>query len=144
MKDELAKRYDPRDFEQRLYQKWEQEGFFTPADDRDRPKFSVVIPPPNVTGRLHICHALRSCLAPGPPRIREALRGWPDLSRPGHGQLVPELWHGQLRRRGRVPRTGREALLRRLSSHRLRPQTDRGHDASGDDARRRGPGRSSA
>src|SRR5713226_6472129 len=62
MKEELAKRYDPRDFEQRLYQKWEQEGFFTPADDRDRPKFSVVIPPPNVTGRLHIGHALVNSL----------------------------------------------------------------------------------
>jgi valyl-tRNA synthetase len=62
MKEELAKRYDPRDFEQRLYQRWEQEGFFTPADDRDRPKFSVVIPPPNVTGRLHIGHALVNSL----------------------------------------------------------------------------------
>src|SRR5260370_34408664 len=62
MKEELAKRYDPRDFEQRLYQKWEQEGSSTPADDRDRPKFSVVIPPPNVTGRLHIGHALVNSL----------------------------------------------------------------------------------
>jgi valyl-tRNA synthetase len=62
MKEELAKRYEPADFEQRLYAKWEAEGYFTPADDPERPKFSIVIPPPNVTGRLHIGHALVNTL----------------------------------------------------------------------------------
>ena len=58
MKEELAKRYEPESFEQRIYAKWEAEGYFTPVVDRERPKFSIVIPPPNVTGRLHIGHAL--------------------------------------------------------------------------------------
>ena len=58
MKEELAKRYDPADFERRLYKKWEEGEFFRPLLDRERPKFSIVIPPPNVTGRLHIGHAL--------------------------------------------------------------------------------------
>ena len=62
MKEELAPRYDPSQFEQRLYAFWEKEGFFTPIVDRERPKFSIVIPPPNVTGRLHIGHALVNTL----------------------------------------------------------------------------------
>lgn len=62
MKEELAKRYEPTEFEQRLYQFWEQGEYFTPVVDRDRPKFSIVIPPPNVTGRLHIGHALVNTL----------------------------------------------------------------------------------
>ncbi|HEX3582625.1 MAG TPA: valine--tRNA ligase, partial [Thermoanaerobaculia bacterium] len=62
MKEELATRYNPADFEQRIYAFWESGGYFTPVVDRDRPKFSIVIPPPNVTGRLHIGHALVNSL----------------------------------------------------------------------------------
>ena len=62
MKEELAKRYEPAEIEQRLYATWEREGYFKPIVDRDRPRFSIVIPPPNVTGRLHIGHALVNTL----------------------------------------------------------------------------------
>jgi len=62
MKQELPTRYDPSTFEQKLYEFWEREGFFTPCVDREKPKFSIVIPPPNVTGRLHIGHALVNTL----------------------------------------------------------------------------------
>ena len=62
MKEELAKRYNPPDFEQRIYAAWEKGEFFKPILDRERPKFSIVIPPPNVTGRLHIGHALVNTL----------------------------------------------------------------------------------
>ena len=62
MKEELATRYNPVDFEQRIYAFWESGGYFTPVVDRERPKFSIVIPPPNVTGRLHIGHALVNTL----------------------------------------------------------------------------------
>ncbi|MEO6259165.1 MAG: valine--tRNA ligase, partial [Thermoanaerobaculia bacterium] len=62
MKEELSTRYDPKDFEQRLYRNWEEKDFFKPLMDRERPKFSIVIPPPNVTGRLHIGHALVNTL----------------------------------------------------------------------------------
>jgi len=62
MKEELAKRYEPAEIEQRLYATWEGAGYFTPIADRDRPRFSIVIPPPNVTGRLHIGHALVNTL----------------------------------------------------------------------------------
>src|SRR6266705_936563 len=62
MKEELATRYNPADFEKRIYGFWEEGGFFTPVVDRERPKFSIVMPPPNVTGRLHIGHALVNTL----------------------------------------------------------------------------------
>jgi len=62
MKEELAKRYEPTEFEQRIYAFWEEGGYFTPVVDKERPKFSIVIPPPNVTGRLHIGHALVNTL----------------------------------------------------------------------------------
>ncbi|HVT42910.1 MAG TPA: valine--tRNA ligase [Thermoanaerobaculia bacterium] len=60
--EELSKRYHPAEFEQRWYHFWEDEGFFTPVVDREIPNFSIVIPPPNVTGRLHIGHALVNSL----------------------------------------------------------------------------------
>ena len=62
MREELATRYEPEAFEQRIYQLWEDGGFFTPVADPERPSFSIVIPPPNVTGRLHIGHALVNTL----------------------------------------------------------------------------------
>ncbi|HYH09127.1 MAG TPA: valine--tRNA ligase [Thermoanaerobaculia bacterium] len=62
MKEELATRYEPSQFEQRIYAFWEAGGYFTPVVDKERPKFSIVIPPPNVTGRLHIGHALVNTL----------------------------------------------------------------------------------
>jgi valyl-tRNA synthetase len=62
MKEELGTRYEPAEFEERIYARWEKEGYFTPIVDRERPKFSIVIPPPNVTGRLHIGHALVNTL----------------------------------------------------------------------------------
>jgi valyl-tRNA synthetase len=62
MKEELDKRYEPAAIEQRLYEFWESSEFFKPLVDRERPKFSIVIPPPNVTGRLHIGHALVNTL----------------------------------------------------------------------------------
>jgi valyl-tRNA synthetase len=62
MKEELAKRYEPEAFEQRIYAMWEAGSYFTPDADAERPKFSIVIPPPNVTGRLHIGHALVNTL----------------------------------------------------------------------------------
>ena len=62
MKEELATRYEPKTFEERIYRMWEDGGYFTPELDRERPAFSIVIPPPNVTGRLHIGHALVNTL----------------------------------------------------------------------------------
>ena len=59
---ELPKTYSPSEFEDRIYQNWCEKGYFTPAKDSNAPKFSVVIPPPNVTGQLHMGHALDDTL----------------------------------------------------------------------------------
>ena len=62
MKKELSKTYDPSSFEDRLYEHWLSSGYFKPDPDESKPAFSVVIPPPNVTGQLHMGHALDETL----------------------------------------------------------------------------------
>ncbi len=62
MKQELPKTYAPAEFEDRLYKMWEDSGAFLPDPDQNKPSFSVVIPPPNVTGQLHMGHALDETL----------------------------------------------------------------------------------
>ena len=58
---DIPKQYDPKEAEQHHYARWEQEGYFAPEINRDpqAPVFSIVIPPPNVTGSLHMGHALQ-------------------------------------------------------------------------------------
>jgi valyl-tRNA synthetase len=58
----LDKSYDPALFEQRLYAYWEEKGFFKADNPSPKPRFSIVIPPPNVTGSLHMGHALQHTL----------------------------------------------------------------------------------
>ena len=60
--NELPKIYRPADFEDRIYQNWCDKGYFTPDVTNDAEHFSVVIPPPNVTGQLHMGHALDETL----------------------------------------------------------------------------------
>ena len=62
MPAELAKRFDPKPVETRLYRAWLDRGLFRAALDETRPRFSMVIPPPNVTGSLHLGHALNNTL----------------------------------------------------------------------------------
>ncbi|MBR6426345.1 MAG: valine--tRNA ligase, partial [Clostridia bacterium] len=62
MQKEPAKNYSPKEFEDKLYEMWEKKGYFSPSMDKSRPHFSVVIPPPNVTGQLHMGHALNNTL----------------------------------------------------------------------------------
>ncbi|MGM9665624.1 MAG: valine--tRNA ligase, partial [Eubacteriales bacterium] len=59
---ELAKTYSPADFEEKIYSNWCEKGYFTPKIDKSRPHYSIVIPPPNITGQLHMGHALDNTL----------------------------------------------------------------------------------
>ena len=61
-KDLLDKAYEPHAVEKHWYARWEQDGMFAAADTSDRPAFSIVIPPPNVTGVLHMGHALNNTM----------------------------------------------------------------------------------
>ena len=58
MSRELAKTYDPKGLEDRLYEKWMQKKYFHAEVNRDKKPFTIVMPPPNVTGQLHMGHAL--------------------------------------------------------------------------------------
>ena len=58
MSSELAKTYDPKGLEDRLYDKWMEKGYFTASVNKDKKPFTIVMPPPNVTGQLHMGHAL--------------------------------------------------------------------------------------
>ena len=60
---EIPKAYDPKAVEQRLYKSWMDGGYFTPTVDQSRQPFVIIMPPPNVTGELHIGHALQATLA---------------------------------------------------------------------------------
>jgi len=62
MNIELAKGYEPHDVEKRWYAEWEDKGYFRAAATSDKKPYSIVIPPPNVTGALHMGHALNNTL----------------------------------------------------------------------------------
>ena len=55
---DMAKTYIPSDFEKQIYEEWEKEGYFRAEIDADKIPFTIVIPPPNITGQLHMGHAL--------------------------------------------------------------------------------------
>jgi len=61
MKD-IPSRYNPKDYEESIYSKWEKSGFFHQEPDPSKKSFTIVIPPPNVTGILHMGHALNNTL----------------------------------------------------------------------------------
>ncbi len=59
---ELAKGYEPHDVEKKWYAEWEEKGYFHARVPSDKPSYSIVIPPPNITGVLHMGHALNNTL----------------------------------------------------------------------------------
>ena len=62
MRKELPKVYDPRDVEARIYKMWMDNDCFKAEVNPDKKPFSIVMPPPNVTGQLHMGHAMDSTL----------------------------------------------------------------------------------
>ncbi len=80
--NELPKTYSPSDFEDRIYQNWCEKGYFTPDVKNENPAFSVVIPPPNVTGQLHMGHALDETLQDVLVRYKR-MQGYNTLWVPG-------------------------------------------------------------
>ena len=57
-KHELEGKFNPKDFEEKIYQNWEEKGYFNPSEDKTKTPYTIVIPPPNITGKLHMGHAL--------------------------------------------------------------------------------------
>ena len=82
MRKELAKNYNPAEFEDRLYSEWCEKGYFKPDPDEKKKPFSIVIPPPNVTGQLHMGHALDETLQDILVRTKR-MQGYSTLWVPG-------------------------------------------------------------
>lgn len=91
MKKELAKTYSPKDFEDRLYKYWEESGYFKAERDPEKKPYTIVMPPPNVTGQLHMGHALDSTLQDILIRFKR-MEGYSALWLPGtdHAALATE------------------------------------------------------
>jgi len=79
---EMSRTYDPQNTEERLYEFWEERGYFTPEIDWDREPFTIVIPPPNITGELHHGHAMFIAFEDLMIRYHR-MRGEPTLWLPG-------------------------------------------------------------
>ena len=79
---ELPKNYNPLEFEDRIYTDWCNKGYFKPDSDEKKPAFSIVIPPPNVTGQLHMGHALDETLQDILVRTKR-MQGYSTLWVPG-------------------------------------------------------------
>ena len=115
---ELPKTYAPAEFEDRIYQMWCDRGYFTPDPANPAPAFSVVISPPNVTGQLHMGHALDETLQDILVRTKR-MQGYNTLWVPGtdHAGIATQI---KVEERLRVDEgktrydLGREEFLRRV------------------------------
>ena len=89
---ELAKTYDPKGLEDRLYKKWEENGYFHAEVDRSKKPFTIVMPPPNITGQLHMGHALDNTLQDCLTRFKR-MQGYSALWLPGtdHASIATEV-----------------------------------------------------
>ncbi len=89
---ELAKTYDPKGIEDRLYQKWLDKKYFHAEVDRTKTPFTIVIPPPNITGQLHMGHALDNTMQDILIRYKR-MQGYNALWQPGtdHASIATEV-----------------------------------------------------
>ena len=89
---QLAKTYDPKEIEDRLYQKWEDNGYFHAQVNRDKKPFTIVMPPPNITGKLHMGHALDNTMQDILIRFKR-MQGYEALWQPGtdHAAIATEV-----------------------------------------------------
>ena len=92
MERNLAKTYNPKDFEDRIYEMWESKGAFRAEIDKDRKPFTIVMPPPNITGQLHMGHALDQTLQDVLTRWKR-MQGYSALWLPGsdHASIATEV-----------------------------------------------------
>ena len=116
MKKELAKTYDPKDIEDRIYQKWLDKKYFHAEVDRSKKPFTIVIPPPNITGQLHMGHALDNTMQDILIRFKR-MQGYNALWQPGtdHASIATEVKIiEQLKKEGiDKEELGREGFLER-------------------------------
>ena len=92
MSKELAKTYDPKGLEDRLYKKWLDKGYFHAETDPKKKPFTIIMPPPNVTGQLHMGHALDNTIQDILIRFKR-MQGYSALWQPGtdHAAIATEV-----------------------------------------------------
>lgn len=112
----IAKQYDPTAVEERLYEHWEQSGYFRAEADLSKKPFTIVMPPPNITGQLHMGHALDNTLQDAIIRFKR-MQGYAALWLPGtdHASIATEAKIVEAMKKEGLTKEqiGREAFLER-------------------------------
>ena len=110
----LNEKFNPKDFEERIYKTWEEKGFFKPSMDEKKEPYCIMMPPPNVTGKLHMGHALDGTIQDVLIRFKR-MQGYDVLWLPGsdHSAISTEMKVVQkLRDEGKTKQDlGREKFL---------------------------------
>ncbi|MCI8406435.1 MAG: valine--tRNA ligase [Oscillospiraceae bacterium] len=116
MGKQLEKTYNPASFEERLYGQWQSRGYFTARRDPEKKPYTIVIPPPNITGQLHMGHALDETLQDILIRYKR-MQGYAALWVPGtdHASIATEAKIVEAMRKEGVTKEelGREGFLER-------------------------------
>ncbi len=88
---ELEGKFEPQTFEEEIYKNWNEKGYFKPSDDKTKKPYTIVIPPPNITGKLHMGHALDETLQDILIRYKR-MQGFNTLWVPGtdHASIATE------------------------------------------------------
>ena len=110
----MQDKYNPKDFEEKLYQEWEEKGYFKPSMDKTKESYCIMMPPPNVTGKLHMGHALDDTIQDILIRFKR-MQGYNTLWLPGtdHAAISTEMKVVEkLRNEGKTKQElGREKFL---------------------------------
>ena len=110
----MNEKYNPQDFEEKLYNEWEKKGYFKPSMDKTKESYCIMMPPPNVTGKLHMGHALDGTLQDILIRYKR-MQGYNTLWLPGtdHASISTEMKVVQkLKEEGKTKQElGREKFL---------------------------------
>ena len=87
----LESKFNPKDFEDKIYKNWEESGYFKPSEDKNKKPYTIVIPPPNITGKLHMGHALDETIQDLLIRYKR-MQGYNTLWLPGtdHAAIATE------------------------------------------------------
>jgi len=114
---EMPKAYDPKQVESKWYQYWLEQGYFKPVKDKNKQPFTIIMPPPNVTGELHMGHALTAALEDIMTRWHR-MQGDPTLWLPGvdHASIAAQVVVERLLVKEGTSRykLGREKFLERM------------------------------
>ncbi len=114
---ELPKVYEPQQVEEKIYKMWEENGHFRPTDNKDAKPFTIVMPPPNVTGQLHMGHAMDATLQDTLIRFKR-MQGYSALWLPGvdHAGIATQIKVEEELRKDGLTRydLGREKFLERV------------------------------